>query len=333
MQEQQQPPTKYVDQVFDSRIGRSEVGGTDVDRDRPTFFIDRLEGVQSMQVMWVNVPFSFWVIDEINNMVKMRLTDPDDMPGDSVLASGISGTYQNMYLIPGTYTPVGFQQEFRRAIGNAGFFKPEYSAESIASIFCLFDSGNSRMYIYSTLGQDQEMSFIFPNTEIAEMLGFRYNMEYVAKMGQVWKEGAPVRASGVRYVASERSVKLAGVPRLNLHGSLSNDISKVGGLTRINDKSSDDKLLTFPITGQFGSYLYYQVPSQPIGVSSEAIDRVSFYFTQGDRRQYTKRRTKDYVQGEEGYHDMSLYAEYDVVNYLPFNGEGFQVCARFFLND
>jgi hypothetical protein len=326
--------TKYVDQVFDSRIGRAEVSGTDVDRDYPTFFVDRLDNVSAMQVLWVNVPFSFWVIDEINNKIQMKFIDPESIPGgaDSVLAAGVSGVYKDILLMPGTYTPAAFQQEFRRAIANAGFFKTEFAAASIASIFCLFDSSNSRMFIYSTLGQDQRFHMKFPNTEIAEMLGFRYNYEYQAGYGQVWSQGAPVRASGVRYLVSERTVKLSGVPRLNLHGSLSSDISKVGGLTRVNDQSGSDRLLTFPITGQFGSYLYYQIPSQPIPVSSESINRVSFYLTQGDRKQYSKRRTSDYSDGI-GWHDMSLFTTYDIVNYLPLNGEGFQVCVRFFLND
>jgi hypothetical protein len=323
---------RYVDQVFDSRIGRPEASGDAIDRDNPTFYIDPLYGVQSIQVLWVNVPFSFWVIDNLNNRFQMLWRDAPDLTGPSILNPATNNTWVDLYLTPGTYTPAGFQQEFRRAVSTGNFFTSDTAPNVIKEVNVQFNNGNGRMVFYHTIAQNMEFRLRFPTSELAEMLGFRkYSAEvgdYISGEGPVWKDGVPVIGGNIPYIASERTVKLIGVPRLNLHGSLSGDIGKVGGMTRVNQNAGSDRLVSFPINGVFGSYLYYQVPSQPIESSSEVIDQVSFYLTHGDRKQYARRN-----QTTAGSYDMSLSASYNIVNYLPLNGEGFQVCVRFFLRD
>lgn len=285
--------------------------------------------------MWVNVPFSFWVIDETNNTFEFMFREQYGTANDlGDVKSSSFRVWKTLTLAPGTYTPIAFQQEFRRAIAAGDFFDSVQAPALLQKINCIFMSTDGRVIFNNGNAGENHFTIRFGNNvELAEMLGFRPNIEYWSGYGTVWKDGAPVDGGNNTYIASERTVKLIGVPRLNLHGSLSGEVDIGGGMTRVNKNSGSDILVSFPINGAFGSYLYNQLPSQPIVALSESIDTVSFYLTHGDRKKYSKRRTLDYASlpGVNASYDMSLYAPSDVVNYLPLNGEGFQVCVRFFI--
>lgn len=286
-----------IDMVFDSRNSDNP--------DYPEFFIQDLSDVIGCSVMWVNVPMSFNVIDELNNVIKWKWLSA---PAGSGIESASVGQWIDLVIKNGTYTPVGFQQEFRRALFSTTSLSgvSEQRANTLKKIFCLIGSSDAKLTIYSTIVQNPTFAIRIDNEEMAKILGFEPGVEYQSGVDFIWQNGEPVDADGVDYITAPNMVKLIGQPRLDLHSSL------LDSATLINGGSSSDIIFSFPVTAKVGDYITFQPNPSMIPLSRPPMSSVRFYLTQGDRAQY---KTKGMTEP---------------VNYLPLNGDGFQVCIRFF---
>lgn len=303
-----------IEQIFDSRLSR--------DKDYPTFIIDPIQDAVGMQILWVNVPFSFYVIDELNNRFYIYFKSMVGSTNESdKFNAGMADTWVPLDIKPGTYTPQAFQMEFRRVVVEAGIFVSNYPVTT--NIFCLINTSDGKMTIYHTLTQSFTFGVRFDNEELADILGFQPGREVWSTAGNVWTGGVPAGTGPLpRYVTGEYTVKMNGPQRLVLHGTLS---GQNVGSARINDNSEGDTVLSFPITNNVGSYLFYQPNQIVLPIDRTSMSTLSFYFTQGDRKRYVKRN----AIAQQSQFVGDPYPPYEVVNYLPFNGEGFQVCIRF----
>jgi hypothetical protein len=265
-----------------------------------------------MAVQWVNVPFSFYVVDKFTrNGIRMRFRKDNAWTA-----------WNNLFILNGTYTIETFQQEFRRALLVAF---PWMATNNIyQKYYCLIQPSTGFLTIYNeeivappeindtTVDGRRIFELQFDNEELAEMFGAVYNYVYLAGAGHVWKNGNTVTADPVALIQTEIPVKLLGHPRLNLHS----DLAKIPEISicRQQGTNTDDILLRFPITNNFGAYLYYQHSAPIIPISRRSIHTASFYLTQGEKRLYA-----DALEREH--------------KYLPLNGEGFQVCIRFLIDN
>lgn len=286
-----------LDLVFDSRNSTNP--------DRPEFYIKDLYDVIGCSVMWVNMPMSFFVIDELNNKIQWKWRSA---PVGSGLDAAYVNVWQTLTLKNGTYSPVGFQQEFRRALFSTPTLTGtgEQRSNTLSKIFCLIDSSDSRLTIYHQIVTNPTFSVKIDNAELAAILGFEVGAEYQSGNDFVWSQGSPVDNDGVDYVKGPNMVKLIGQPRIDLHSTLCDSA------TLINGEPSSDVILSFPITGKVGDYVTFQANPAMIPLSRPPMSAISFYLTQGDRKEY---KTTGMTSS---------------VNYLPLNGDGFQVCVRFY---
>ena len=261
------------------------------DRDNPTFQLTNLENIVGMSVLWANIPFSFYVIDGSCNKFLIRF------PHQGLAVDWV------VDLQFGTYTPLGLQQEIRRAVTIAGFAISPNDAAAFTVIITSFDS---RMLLYHpTLAFQMKVI----STELADILGYEYDTWVASQTAQLWKDGILVNDGDlVNYVKGIESVKLLGTPRLNLHSNLS---ANMVGMVREENESSD-VIFSFPITNNFGTYLYGAGSMAIIPIARQNIYKINLYWTQGSRTSYVN------------------FRDNSVSNFLPLNGDGFQVCIRFF---
>ena len=151
----------------------------------------------------------------------------------------------------------------------------------------------------------------------------------VSDFGQLWSEGLIVTEDTVRGLPAEfnaqvaywrgpRIVNLMGESRLNIHSSLAGESQ--AAVRMGNDRG--DYVLQMPILSNYGSYIIYQPTLAEIPIKERKVmSRFNFYLTHGERRLYAK--------DVQGFDDE----DYTVENYLPLNGEGFQVSVRFYVDD
>lgn len=291
-------PLLPVDVVFDSR--RSE------NRDRPYFQVEpTLENVVAYQVLWTNVPFSFYTIDKSNNQFQMRSMNA----GNTMITQVIT-------LDPGTYTPDALRAQMREHITKSGL-------PDAVNYDCYIQSHNAKFVIYNRRNSNSSNPFYldFFDSNLATMLGFKPNTTYTSTWDTFYKDGEAVEnitdppGPGGKFalwsLEAPGLCNLLQSPYIKFHAQFNgmrNDAA------RLND-GYDQLLCATPITSNFTSQILYQGIPEPINLGgSYSVYSVAMYLTHGDRKSY---RT----------------ADNQVVNYLPLNGEGFQVCIRFYVDN
>jgi hypothetical protein len=293
-------PSPYlpVDVVFDSRQIEN--------RDFPTFQVEpALENVVAYQVLWTNVPFSFYTIDQSNNQFIMKCNNALDELIEQVIT-----------IKPGTYTPEALRNQLRAAIGSSVL-------PDAVHYDCLIQPNNARFFIYNKRNSNSSRPFYlqFLDSSLASMLGFVANTTYTATWGQYFKDGEVIKNTTdppgpggenvIWGLEAPRVSNLMQSPYLHFHATFNgmrNDAA------RMHD-GYDQLLITTPITSNFTSMILYQGIPEPINLGgSYSIYNLAMYLTHGERTEY---RTLDNQR----------------VNYLPLNGEGFQVCIRFYVDN
>lgn len=302
-----------VDILFDSRnYNFRDLGASP---DNPSFVIEpALDNIISVTPLWVNIPFTYYVIDRLNNefQIMNNALFTGDNP-DSLVRAASSLTI--LRLMPGTYSAESLKSEFKR-VCTIGIVQ-----EGINMRMELEPHTQRLNLINTRLGAAQAFGLNFPVAELAAILGFNPGWNYPT-FGQIYIDGVQlINANDVPNrmwnIRAPGLVNLLQSPTLNLHCDL-----PLGEYNRqvpnYDSGSASDILMKIPVTTNFGGYLFQNAVqgSEQRWERNRSIDSVKFRLTIDGRQNYGK-----------GSVDVDSVPQ--KVQYLPLNGDGFQVMMRF----
>lgn len=304
-----------VDVIFDSNFADNSK------KENPEYIMaPPLDNVVGYQVQWATVPFSYYVIDRYNNEFSFAIKTGGDY------------VYSTCRITPGSYNPQSLANEMKRMFATEVTSFPTVGAAIPhgGSMVVDVDNSNGRLIMYNnnydtTAVGNEDFRIQVDNEDLARILGFVRGVQYISVAEQLWRNGGLVTNSAdattnkVAHIRAPYIANLTYSSRLNLHGQF-------GGSSPGNSRTQDgntDMFLTIPVLSNFSSFINYQNVGQPIMISRCSVSRISFYLTLGGRRFYAK-NSLDYDTPS---------ADLESTTYLPLNGEGFQVCIRFLVDD
>jgi hypothetical protein len=328
-----------LDIIFDSTIA------TNGDRDNPRFQMNPpLENVVGYSVMWSNIPFSYFTIDNMNNTFEVILGFGNPMAG--YVDDPSAANPHTIVIKPGTYDGQSFCDELARAFAQS-------SLPNGIRFGAFLEKGSARLVIYSranTLQPEAVGDLTWPsnyqpygikidNELLAKIMGFEPGATYRAYWRAQWQDGKQILHDTADYSNSERRIYALTAPyQVNLpfasvmevHSNLASY-----GEVRTDQGRPDNKLIKVPLTSNFGSYINYSTMQPTIPIRRTSIDQVTFYLTLPGRDVYGKnsRPIKIKDEDQEWPNNDTSTPEYVPVQYLPLNGQGFQVCIRFIVDN
>lgn len=262
--------------------------------DNPSFNIyPPLRDIVGMAVMWVNVPFTYNVIDDTSNLVS--ITDANGGP-------------YNLYIKAGTYNITTIVQELNSLLTNvlAGLGTPQTN-----HYVWYVDNDSSKLVLYNTTAT--AFSVTVGSGSPLQALGMIAGT--VNSQNQSLTDNTFTTFTH-QAVVFPRVVNLTGPNQMFLHSSLS---SLAYGCVR-SHTNKQDLIGFFPVNANYQGMIESLTGyPQMIPITRCNITTLSLYLTIGSRTQYS---TYDLNGNANG-----------TVNYLPLNGEGFQVCIRFYQQD
>ena len=280
-------------------------------------------GAVAYAVTWVNIPFSFYNIDDTNN--KMRIEATSTALGNVFSSFRITFT-------PGSYTIDTLAGEFKRAISQSvdeatGLIPFPGAANYTLALL----QQSTRIVIYvkdpDNLGYKFKLVFDADTTNkkeagsaLADMLGFTSGDTYTSAVNALWVNGENIGA--VHSQIALRSLSLAP-SHVNVHSNLAIESNPAPVSIALSGK--DDLIAVVPMAVNYASYMLSQTQIEPIKFNSRTqspISKIELYLTTGIRNKFLKYRSNAQLQSSFSYSD-----------YLPLNGDGFQVNIRFYLDD
>lgn len=321
---------EYVDVWLDSADSNNTASTS---RDAPSFiFLPAVENVVGMKVMYVSIPFTYYVIDMTNNQFDIEIT----ADGYATPSSYASAKYR-VYLQPGSYddTNIGtmIEKVFTYAynssepwdggveiLSNAS--AATEAATDLSTVFnikVIYDDTTSRMVFYvENDNYDNQLQFNvnFANCTYPahKVLGFE-DQSYSAILDTLYGNNEESINSGnaVYYVKSPYAASLSGGGLLYLHS----DIHPFRYVR--NATSNSDLLLAVPVNANYKGIIEYKSESESGKITFSPIPTLSaarFYWTLGTRDSY-----------QPGADSSSLTE----TKYLPLQGQSFVMCIRFFI--
>lgn len=289
-----------VDVVFDSNLAS--------DPDRGTFTISpSLNNVVGMNVQWVTVPYSYYNIDRLSNSMAVFWNYVSDEDNEN----------DTLYLDPGTYNDTSLANEMSRAFSETQMVKG-------VDIRVFMSPHRARLVIYNlNMNSDEKFAIRINNEYLAKVLGFDANTTYPAVWKQVWRDGQMVNATNTDVNDNMWVIEAPYLLNLN-YSSLINIYSTLAP-TMQNSARRPDSIETLisqiPVNIPFTGIINYTTPGTMIPIDRTTVDRAEFYLRLQGRSNYAKNsRTYD-------------NSDYTITDYLPLNGEGFQICVRFWCDN
>lgn len=132
------------------------------------------------------------------------------------------------------------------------------------------------------------------------------------------RQRKPDDQNRIQFLFGDKIVNLLGSSRLDVHC----DWSGSQGLFRTH-KKDNQLLISVPVMSNFGTFLLYQPTIADVPISKTTVNNMEFYLTMNDKEFYAK-NSRDALQP---------LSTVEKVPYLPLNGEGFQICIRFYCQD
>lgn len=316
-----------VDVVFDSRASSNN------DLNAPEFrMLPSMENVVGVTLLWSNIPYTWYVIDSTNNDFQMKV-------GSKGSGAWSEVTY-SFTITPGTYSPDTLILEIRRIIGvyvtanqspDTGLAAPVSGGTTVGAKFNMYlDSPSSKfvMYFEDAANVNLVQFDVKFNSALAELLGFVGDTwiqssarrvagtpDTVTGGVDIWRNAVLVQANAAA-VSATKCTRLIGPTTIRL-------LTNIAGMTGSGSTARgpvDDQLMLakIPVTGNFTSFMFYQHTPEMIPIP----DRTQINYVQLSLKH----------EGRETYIDHSATGT-PTVGYLPLNGEGFQVCIRFYTDD
>lgn len=266
--------------------------------------------------------------------------------------------YSKAYLKPGTYTPDALTEALRQIAPNyfeyntlgSELFGQTLTTVNLNTGFnnrdswgVHLDSATSLLTIYNTNmpkwddtdgddGVKRAIHFAFRfKPELAAILGFEPNVWHFSNFLDTYTGSTKVTATStkggrdrwVQVIFGTRSANFLQNQRLNIHSNLA---STFEGQRSLRDTT--DIIKSVPIDSNYSAYIVNAANAEPYLITRSNIKDVYLYLTIGDRRLYATNFTMP----------ASSFSRYDLMSfttqeYLHLNGQGFQVCIRFYRDD
>lgn len=246
-----------IDIVLDS--ADSSTGDTD----QPSFtFSPALEDVVGYTCFYANVPFTYNVVDGLNNQLFIN----------------IASTPYLIELTPGTYTPSTLIQELQ-----AGFRDSGYTNYAQFTFFIANDTNQLTIY-NNPGGGDIPFTIQVPGDRgCGELLGFRNGQSYASSNGTI-RLNDDTLVAGAEYVEAPFSVNLSGPGQMYLRSPQLQGL--INGAVR-SGPTTADIVAFWPVNSNYLGNIIHQ-PAQPpiIPFTQTTISNISFYLTLGTRARY-----------------------------------------------
>lgn len=320
--------------TFDSTSTQNMSGN----RDTIDVNVDRMENVTGMGINWTNIPFTWYVIDATNNLFYLRVNALDTVPS-------MQTTTFDILLRPGTYNPDTLAQEFKRAVKVASANNGATPVPSVASWDMFLMPETTRLCIYTSdtnnaSGNKVTFEVNFPDAKLAEILGFesgiwiattaRWNSttSTLVNVESVWNKGTVTTNCAAVY--GSKMCKLLGPTTIEVVSQSLSSLADFGPLSRDASAPADEVVLRVPVTSNYTNYMFFQAMSETVEFPTpKVIDNVKLYLRLYGKYNYTNFLASDGI----GKESVSNHLTKQSVSYLPLNGEGWQICLNFVIDD
>lgn len=291
-----------IDVILDSSSGLNNIGTFDT----PSYIIyPDLTDIVGMAILWTNIPFTYFVIDDTCN----TMTFHDNFTNTDVLLTIPAGTYNSV--------TIAQQLNLLLAAGLS----------SGVQWFTFFvNPDNSRLSCYNN-GASSSTSFTLSvpaGSYLGTVLGLATGITLSSSTSTVTFVDQTGTSKTNYFFEGQNIVNLSGPNQVYIHSSLA---SATYGAVRSQTNSTD--LIGFvPVTANYGGYIETIVSfPQMIPMTKSNITQMSFYLSLGGRTQYST------------YNNLITAGTYQsepatgTVNYLPLQGENWQIAIRFYQLD
>ncbi len=310
------PNYDSVDIVFDSGIYSRAL------RDQPKFDNINLSNVVGFTPLWANIPFTFYVVDQLNNTFTLSVINAADSLYDDVTIT----------LQPGTYNTTTLEYAFKEAIVGASGFPADAPggvtwAVSQTQFVVYMDPVRTRLRFYHPT---QDFKITIANSELAEILGFVPELTYSNGSAVLYRDGLQlIGGVAVKYIEAPYTMNLLGSPVVNVHCS---ELANLATGLHVTDRAvsaeatvtatQSDIVMCVPINNSYAGIISYIHPVAAINCPNQTLQNATFYLTHGDRATTTK-ITLPGLQNS----DYELQTRV-----LSLNGSPFQVAIRFYVD-
>lgn len=303
-----------IDIIIDSSVAN---GSAVVNRDAPEFtLLPPIEDVIGMSVISVQVPFTYYIIDNTCDQFVVTITGPTNGGGGTDYNGGVYtvtiplGTYTSVNLPP----MLNYCMQTASQVTKVGGVGAATELGTVIGMTTLIDNTTSAIlfYVSGALYRNQTpftISFL-PATSAADVLGFS---SAKASTTGVVNDNSDVPLNGgssTNYLYSQNSVQLSGPPYLYLHSNLASTSHQAVR----NSTNSTDIIAAIEVNNNYqGTIDYSPQNPQKISFSKTSISNLNFYFTMGTRLSF----------------DTTGYAK----RYLELQGQPFFMRLRFYKSD
>lgn len=263
-----------IDVIFDSsQVGTLQVTGT---TDKPCFtLLPAIEDCVGVAVNYVNVPFTYFIIDGTNNQFYIR---NNSIP-----------TKYSCVLEEGSYNSINFCTQVKAAIAATNY--PD-------ELEIYVDTTNSKLVIYklTNTADAPTLNFdIFGGPELARIMGFTGNSNHIyTGTTATFFDESDNEMVGVGNLKAGNVINLSGPAQMYLDSDLGSSI-----FGSVRNQAGNRGLLGFwPINCNYqGTIEYLNLNPDMFPMTRTKISRINLSLTLGNRTEYkVNGKTSDHLQ-------------------------------------
>jgi len=311
-----------VDAYFDSNSTLTSSLFNSTSLDAPTFdLVPSIQNAEGMTVMYLNVPFSYNVIDALTNSIQVTMDG--------------SATIFTIYIPPGTYTSTSLVDVFNQTLTeeynpaapyNGGVSvsggSDVFDALSVKYAFLVYDYNIASTFTFytatsGTKGSTTEFTVSFsavqyPANEVIGALNTTYNSSF----GDILLADNSI-VSSVNYWVPPLTYQVTGPGFIYVFSDLAQGVKD--GAVRTQSTTSSILMGTGVNTNYKGYITYQNQAPTIIPFSKNNITRAQFYLLLGQRTQYCPGSDASFFNNGSPI----------ITNYLSLMGQPWQIIIRF----
>lgn len=295
-----------VDIIFDS--GSSINNGGSLDNPYFTLY-PALDNIVGLQVLWVNIPFTYYVTDDYSNTFRFKDADFDDfitLPPATYNGITIIDVLNNLFAQgrtgPGVYHSLGKRYRW--------FLNP--------------DNGKLCVYLESGASGPFEIEIIPGQEDLGSTLGMLKGVNKSSAAPIDFYDDNYIQQPPKYFLQSARICQLTGPNQILIHSSLAGQ-----SFGAVRSQTNTSNLICFvPVTSQYNGQIQNTIANpQTVSMTPTTISSVDFYLTLGNKTQYTV--YQESLQQGSQQHPQARSG----VQYLPLQGQSWQIAVRFLVKE
>lgn len=310
-----------VDAYFDSNSTLTSSLFNSTSLDAPTYdLIPAIQNAEGMSVMYLNVPFSYNVIDALTNSIQVTMAG--------------SATVFTIYIPPGTYTSTTLVTVFNQILTqqydpsapyNGGVSVSGgvdvFNALAAKYAFTIYDYNIASTFTFytaatgskgSTTAFTVNFNITYPANEVIGALKTLYNSSF----GDILLNDNSV-VTGVNYWVPPLTYQVTGPGFIYVYSDLAQGVKD--GAVRTQSTTSSILMGTGVNTNYKGYITFQNQAPTIIPFSKNNITRAQFYLLLGQRTQYCPGSDASFFNNGSPI----------ITNYLSLMGQPWQIIVRF----